>query len=492
MNARQRIYRRGKRGILWGDFRDLPGGKQMALIPPGQKQGTTDPVKAEELAAAEVVRLTGAQRDRAALGLNPKLDLVRMGDLYLSASEADGTMTPASLHNVKKRLVLAARFFTAAQFEENAGSAEWAARRLVPGERNLATIKPTDVREWDRWLSRRRGKGGRLWAPQTRRHALNALSGLYKFAISEGLVREDRNPVRALKGKPVAPRSNTPLREAWEIALFLAAAVDAGPLLERRGSGVAHCVYELLAFYIYTGARAAEVANAQVGDAHPHASRLEIRASKIRHGHAPVTRIIALPPALAEALAAYTKRTGKIGGRLFETTLGNRVEDCQRAIDFVAERAGFGAGFFTTRMFRTAFATYYATVDGVSANQVRAALGHRGRSDTFERIYDRAQLLPERMGPALDFSLERWRHMIPTERLQAVESWVDVRQWADSRETVRLFLEAIEGMREVDVIAAGGIDHATLYRLRRGQRTAKPDTVAKMEAFLHASGRKAG
>jgi integrase len=154
--------------------------------------------------------------------------------------------------------------------------------------------------------------------------------------------------------------------------------VDAGSLLARRGSGVAHCVYELLAFYVYSGARAAEVANAQVGDAHAHAARMEIRASKIRHGHVPVTRIIALPPALADALAAYTKRTGKIGGPLFETTLGNRVDDCQRAIDFVSERAGFGAGYFTTRMFRTAFATYYATVDGVSANVVRAARLPRG------------------------------------------------------------------------------------------------------------------
>ncbi|KPK79977.1 MAG: hypothetical protein AMS25_10810, partial [Gemmatimonas sp. SM23_52] len=65
-----RIYWRERGGVAraYGDFRDVGGGRE-ALIPPGERAATTDPIVAEKLAADRLKEHLARRRDRVLLGI---------------------------------------------------------------------------------------------------------------------------------------------------------------------------------------------------------------------------------------------------------------------------------------------------------------------------------------------------------------------------------------------------------------------------------------
>jgi hypothetical protein len=97
---------------------------------------------------------------------------------YVRAEEEGQRKSAEWLDVVTGYFDLACDFLEVEQFSAPAADPRWALRRLPRGERNLVTVLPTNVRALDRWLSKRRGKGGRTWSEGTRRHALNALGAL--------------------------------------------------------------------------------------------------------------------------------------------------------------------------------------------------------------------------------------------------------------------------------------------------------------------------
>ena len=71
---KSRVYarRRGREVRYYAEFRDYAdvGGGREALIPPGDKLATTDPVIAEKLAGDRLRELQEAKRNRVLLGVS--------------------------------------------------------------------------------------------------------------------------------------------------------------------------------------------------------------------------------------------------------------------------------------------------------------------------------------------------------------------------------------------------------------------------------------
>ena len=73
------LYPRHRGGVLryYGDFRDFAdvGGKQEALIGPGQRRATTDPDVAQKLAMDRILDLERRRRNKALLGIEREAGL---------------------------------------------------------------------------------------------------------------------------------------------------------------------------------------------------------------------------------------------------------------------------------------------------------------------------------------------------------------------------------------------------------------------------------
>ncbi|HYF09875.1 MAG TPA: site-specific integrase [Acetobacteraceae bacterium] len=471
------------------------GGGYEALRPAGAGRATKDPATADQLYRERLAELEQNERRQKLLGVGHALELADMAAARFRALLADPAADRTWIRTTARYLDLAVDFFTEEQFklepesEDAAARDRWLRREgLAPGSRNLLTITPPDVRSFDRWLAQRAGRRGERWSEQTRRHALNALSGVYRQAHSDGYLAERSNPVAALLQKPSGGAwGKTPLREMWELAVLLESARTAGPLLEERGSKLAGCIHELVAFFLLTAARDGEVRRVQVSDLSFRPRLITIRSAR-KGGRARarehVPRAIPMHEQLAEILLPYVARLGRISGPLFPLGSG----DWQGALDLVAMRAGFPAGHFTTRMFRTAYATWRCTCDGIDVARVRDELRHSDLK-TASTYYVQAQMQPERMGPEMAYRIERWRgHPEVDRRLAAMDGWKPPRQGEHSAETVRAFLAAVEGSSSARVQAETRVSRAVVERLRAGsQELVKGRTLKRMREHLAAS-----
>jgi site-specific recombinase XerD len=104
-------------------------------------------------------------------------------------------------------------------------------------------------------------KAGTLSAG-SQRAMLNCLSKLFRVAVSEGVALT--NPVAALLDKPRAARREAQWLEVDECALLLESARILSPSPEPDALPACF-VYTLLATYLLTGARSAEVGGAPGG-----------------------------------------------------------------------------------------------------------------------------------------------------------------------------------------------------------------------------------
>lgn len=410
-SAEDRISWKGARAYF--DARDFGIKSRVALKPAGESRATTDPAVAARLARRMLRELEEERDRRHQLGLAPDADFRPFADHYLRLREESGECTERELDWIALRLERAAHFFEAVQAEQATSAAE---RRRCRAPRNLATISTPDVAAFLSWLrspdvldyerrrvEMRQGAGGRppqAFGEQTRRHHLTALSGMMKRAAAHGKLPQG-NPVTSLVDRPRIPRSKTELLEEDELALLIEAARTCPPASIRGGRPVTACVYELVATHILTGGREDEVLRLRVGDVDFERATIRLRGTKTGGAD----RTLPLHAQLSEILRPYVLGLGGgPGDRLLFASerTGGRIGDWRKALDRVAQRAGFRPGEIRTRRFRTSYITHRlrSLDDGipVTVEQVRQESGHASYdmiADVYARVSrHRAKLSP--------------------------------------------------------------------------------------------------
>lgn len=394
-------------GIAYLDGRRWGKGRQPLRVE-GEVRGTKDPVVAERLARELVDDWEEHRMTAERLGLRPEADFAEAGDSYL-LGHRERKRTDAHVRYMFHCLSRALDFFDVVQAKQATTAAE---RKRTRGPRNLATISVPDVRAFMRWLRSHPGRRGECMSDSTVRMHLSALSGVFAQAISDGYLELGSNPVTALLDCPAAPRSSTELLRPEECALLLESARTIG----HSGTGgrmTLACVYPLLAFFLYTGAREGEVRRVDVSDLHFDQSPaypngwIRIRGSKTESSE----RVTPMHPHHVEILRAHLRTTGRIGGLLFTAEDGGPVGDWRKTLDAVARRAGYANGAIRTRRFRVSYASHRCTCDGVDVNTIRLEMGHSDLQ-MMARVYANAQRNSERMGAEFTYRLDRWVHLV--------------------------------------------------------------------------------
>src|SRR5918995_779170 len=138
------------------------------------------------------------------------------------------------------------------------------------------------------------------------RHALNALSNLYRRAQSEGKVPPGFNPVGAMLEKPAGVRREARWLEVPDAALLLESARTLPPDPWHKDALAAETAYAILATFLLTGARSAEVLGLEVDDISFERQTVTIRPNDWRRLKTLTSaRVIPLWPQLAEILRPY-------------------------------------------------------------------------------------------------------------------------------------------------------------------------------------------
>lgn len=352
------LYQRN--GRWYGDFRSL-GGKQVALIPPGQGRGTKDRRVANALArrlADELLRrqLTGIVTGRTKTASLKDYALQH----HQTKSELGRALSPSHLNDLAKRLEVAVDYFGP--------------------HTSLEVIDSEAVRGYYAHLVRRpNGRGGTL-STATQRAYLSALSGLMDQARCEGYI--DRNPVEDLVVKPVVEQREAHYYEPGEVWRILRAAKQHDA--DRPGA----FYHPILATFAHTGGRKSEVLGLDVDDVDFDAvvaqgvkgairfrpnrwrPRLKTRASD---------RIVPMWPDLRNTLKKHL-RTCR-GGLVFPSDQGSMRKDLRASLDRIGLAAGFSKGGVRTKPFRHTYGSMrIQTLDGgqpVALYTVARELGHR-------------------------------------------------------------------------------------------------------------------
>ena len=541
-----RILWRAQRGGVrraYVDLRKWGGPRQVALIPPGETYATTDLATAKDLAqelvdtlqaeraadraraAEERRRETEAARHAALHGLDRGAELATYARRHLTALEKERATSEQWLDAVALMLDRAIHFFDVHQVQ-NATSEQRERHKGLQSPRNLAGISAPDVEAYVAWLgsdegwawekarreqaalnlpARRAARGGKQgpFGSQHIRHHLNALSLLFRRAVSDGILPAGSNPVAGLLRKPAIPQSQTEWLEPPQLALALEAARTYDPVREHGGREPLTCAYELLAFMILTGCRDDEARRMEVRHVHLADEFLEIPGTKTVNSF----RTMPLHRQLGEILQAYLVRTGRIFQKnepLFVSDrTGGRVGDARKAFDAIARRAGLPAQRLRSRTLRVSYITHrlLSLDEGrpVTTEMVRQEVGHSGSSKTIERVYAHVSRRRERLDP-FAFRIESYLHLpeirAALDRMTEADSAAVAREAvpkperdrveAERRlETIRAFLAAVAGLSTREVQEATGIAYRTVGRLRTGaQADARGETLRRMTSYL--------
>jgi integrase len=322
-----RLYWRA--GRAWADFRDYAavGGKREALVAPEAGHATTDEVLARVLLGRRLEALEGKHRGRIINGDPKESTLQSVARLDLIEKADSNEFTDTHLNAVDARL--------RAVFAFLGGPDDPEARRLDPNGVGVAEVRAlvAHLRKLPN------GRGGTM-SPGNVRHYLNALSGVYRRAESEGYVRSGYNPVRSLLEKPVGRAAEARWLQPHEAALLLETARRyAAP---SEGTPFA---YPLVGFFLLTGCRETEVYGVELDDVSLERETVTIRPNHWRRLKTKGSqRVIPLWPQLAEILRGYLKGPHRpTGDLLFPSFASGReaiLSDCRKLLNHLAERAG--------------------------------------------------------------------------------------------------------------------------------------------------------
>lgn len=474
------------------DERRWGGPRRAALIPVGATRATTDPAVAVELATERIADLNSKRKDRERLGLIASLTLSAYADEHIRAKEDAGRYSPGWLDNLAAMLDRAVMFFDTVQPPQLAAAKP---PRRVQVPRNLLEISTPDVRAFGRWVATQPNGRGGTYGPQSVRHHLFALSGLYRRAKSDG--HPGDNPVADLMDKPAIPESDTPLLEAEEMALALEGArlvqqeAIESAVPRERSRRLIHVALSLLA---YTGTRADECKRLEWSDLLLTAGNGEYMmrihgASKGAHaGKRRKVRLVPLSSHCIPILLEWRARSGRIAGPILADPETGRVPALGKALRAVERRTGLAKGTLGSRSTRVAYATHRATCTGVTWNDVKDELGH---ADLRMQgvVYGRGRLNREPMGAELDYRLQRWAHRLGEQAVRLTTSTSTPDTWELERpereSVVQAFLAAIEGLGLKRAMRVTGVDRAAIQRLRNGTATdVKRRTLDAMQLYL--------
>jgi integrase len=191
--------------------------------------------------------------------------------------------------------------------------------------------------------------------------------------------------------KPSGKREEARWLEVHQAALLLE---SARTYKAKRVEAALPFIYPLIATYLLTGARETEVLGLEVEDVNFERKTVTFRPNdwrrlKTRTSH----RTMPLWPQLEEILRDYLRDTPRVGGLLFPSQrLGHAgmVTDFRKALDAVAERAGWKAGEVRSKAFRHTYcAARLQSLDRgapVSVYTVGKELGHGGDA-LVKRVY---------------------------------------------------------------------------------------------------------
>jgi len=250
--------------------------------------------------------------------------------------------------------------------------------------RELASIRVPDVKRWAAALKAAGLAGG------TVRHHLNALSNLYGSAQEEEHVAPGYNPVALWKrGKPSAARAEARWLEVHDAALLLEAARHRRPTREDLALPFG---YELLATFLLTGGRQAEVLGLEVADVSFDRATVTFRPNAWRRLKTATShRSVPLWPQLREILERYlaARPPGRLLFPSYRTGRESMV-DPRTILADAAERGGWKPEEITSKMFRHTYcAARLQTLDRgapVSVYTVGKELGHGGDA-LVKRVY---------------------------------------------------------------------------------------------------------
>ena len=325
-----------------------------------------DPLIADKLVADRLKELQERRRNRTLLGVERLVGLEEYASHHLVEKARSGRFTEQWLAAVEVHLRAAVDF--------------------LGGERDLASIRVPDVQRYVTHLQGLpNGRGGTLSGGSVRKY-LNSLSNLYRRAISEGCVPPGYNPVSALIEKPTARSREARWLEVHEGALLLEAARTHRP---KRADLALPCLYPLVASFLLTGGRESEVLGLEVDDLSFDRKSVTFRPNHWRRLKTSTShRTVSLWPQLEEILREYVfGGGGPLGSLLFPSARmpeERMITDLRKALDSLAERAGWKLGEIRTKMFRHTYcAARLQTLDrgaAVSEYTVAKEMGHGGVS----------------------------------------------------------------------------------------------------------------
>jgi integrase len=474
------------------DLRRWGGPRQVALIPAGATRATTDPRLATELATGRIAALTMEKKERERLGLNPHLTLADYADEYLRGKEESGTYSPAWLVNVAAMLDRAVRFFEEVQ-PPLLAAAKPTRRVQVP--RNLAEITAPDVRAFARWVATQPNGRGGTYGPQSVRHHLFAVSGLYRRGKSDGHLKE--NPVADLADKPAIPESDTRLLEAEEVALALEGArlVQNEAIAANDPSQVARrMVHVAVVLLAYSGTRMDECERLDWADLlssgdGEYVLRVHSASKGANAGKRRRVRLVPLSSCAVPVLLEWRRRSGRLAGPILADPETGLVPSFWKAFRAVERRTGLPSGTLGSRSMRVAYATHRASCTGVTWNDIKDELGH---ADLRMQgvVYGRGRLNREPMGDELDYRWDRWAPRLGDTGQRLAGSTSTPGAWELARpareQIVQTFLAAIEGMGMKRAMKVTGVDRSAIQRLRKFGETqdVKSATLDRMRDYL--------
>jgi integrase len=410
-------------------------------VAPGERSATTDPDVATRLASVRLQELETARRRRAFhSGRAVEAQLGAFARLHLIAKKKAGKVTDTWLESTELFLERAVSYFGA--------------------ERELDTIRVSDIRGWIAFLDALKTPAGRRLGPATIRLHLSALSNLYRRAQEEEVVFPGYNPVAALMEKPTPIRREAKWIETHDAAVLLLAAEALPPrggtsldtdaiaqiratwelgktskLALARAYGVsnawitrviegqdatppvheAQLAYSLVATYLLTGGLESEVTGLELDDVSLDRQTITFRPNAWRRLKTPGShRVVRLWPQLREILGPYLDwRVLQRGGRLLFPSPWSATEliigDVRNLLDRVARRAGLDPGEIRTKAFRHTYcAARLQTLDQgapVSTYTVARELGHESEA-MVRKVYAHLGAIRHR-SEVVDFRVEQ-------------------------------------------------------------------------------------
>ncbi len=391
------MYTRNQGGVrrYYGDFRDFAdvGGSREALIPKGAERATTDEKLAQALAAERIGDLETRRRRKQRREPEGDTYLAPYVAYHMVAKSRSQRWTGQWLESVEMHLIAAIEFFC------NGGKALPRGEDDAPiltgiEDRELDSIGVTDVQAYVEWLASRPARHGAMLSLSSQRKYLNSLSNLYRRAISERKVPVGYNPVSGLMDKPQdgAGRREANWLEVHDAALFLESA-RLYVAEQRNGAPAIPFVYPLIATFLLTGGRPAEVFGLEISDVCFERKTVTFRRNQWRRLKTDESwRAIPLWPQLASIIDEYLHGPLAPQERLLFPSVKNDglIIDIRKVLDHVAVQAGWKAGDVRPYAFRHTYtAARLQTLDRghpVSNYTVARELGHGGDA-LVKRVY---------------------------------------------------------------------------------------------------------